>query len=115
MNICLIIAKVIKYLYTKAKTRLVLCLKKRFYYIHHFLKWYLEHDLIITKFYKAIEYNKNVCFKELGESIADARRAGDADKSMEIIAKTMILIGNSSYGRCVMNKERHMGGRQLSS
>ena len=59
------------------------------------LKWYLEHSLIITKFYEAIEYYKNVCFKELGESIADARRAGDADKSMEIIAETMKLIGNS--------------------
>ena len=72
------------------------------------LKWYLEHGLIITKFYEAIEYNKNVCFKELGKSIADARRARDADKSMEIIAKTMKLIGNSLYGRCVMNKEKHV-------
>ena len=25
-----------------------------------FLKWYFEHGLIITKFYEAIEYNKNV-------------------------------------------------------
>jgi hypothetical protein len=73
------------------------------------LKWYLEHGLIVTKFYEAIEYNKNVCFKELGETIADARRAGDADKSMEIIAETMKLIGNSLYGRCVMNKEKHVG------
>ena len=72
------------------------------------LKWYLEQGFIITKFYEAIEYNKNVCFKELGESIADARRAGDADKSMEIIAETMKLIGNSLYGRCVMNKEKHV-------
>ncbi len=50
-----------------------------------------------------------MCFKELGETIADARRAGDADKSMEIIAETMKLIGNSLYGRCVMNKEKHIG------
>ena len=73
------------------------------------LKWYLQHGLIITKFYEAVEYEKNVCFKELGETIADARRAGDADKSMEIIAETMKLIGNSLYGRCVMNKEKHIG------
>ena len=72
------------------------------------LKWYLEHGLIVTKFYEAIEYNKNVCFKELGEDISDARRAGDVDKSMEIIAETMKLIGNSLYGRCVMNKEKHI-------
>jgi hypothetical protein len=49
-------------------------------------------------FYDAVEYVKNVCFKELGETIADARRAGDAHKSMEIIAETMKLIGNSLYG-----------------
>ncbi len=49
-----------------------------------------------------------VCFKELGETIADARRAGDVDKSMEIIAETMKLIGNSLYGRCIMNKETHI-------
>ena len=27
---------------------------------------------------------------------------------MEIIAETMKLIGNSLYGRCVMNKEKHV-------
>ncbi len=28
---------------------------------------------------------------------------------MEIIAETMKLIGNLLYGRCVMNKEKHVG------
>jgi hypothetical protein len=28
---------------------------------------------------------------------------------MEIIAETMKLIGNSLYGCCVMNKEKHVG------
>ena len=31
------------------------------------IKWLLEHGLIITKFYNAIEYGRNACFKELGE------------------------------------------------
>jgi hypothetical protein len=44
------------------------------------LKWYLEHGLIIPNFYEAVEYEMNVCFKESGETIADARRAGDADQ-----------------------------------
>jgi hypothetical protein len=46
---------------------------------------------------------------EQGETIADARRARDADKSMEMIEETMKLIGNSLYGRCIMNKEHHIG------
>mmetsp|Transcript_73982 Transcript_73982/g.197152 ORF Transcript_73982/g.197152 Transcript_73982/m.197152 type:complete len:217 (-) Transcript_73982:2436-3086(-) len=37
------------------------------------LKWYIQHGLQITKFYEAIQYDKEVCFKELGEQIADAR------------------------------------------
>jgi hypothetical protein len=28
---------------------------------------------------------------------------------MELIAETMNLIGNSLYGRCIMNKEKHVG------
>ncbi len=46
---------------------------------------------VITKFYNAIQYEKNVCFKTLGEEVTAARRAGDADKSMEIIAETIYL------------------------
>ena len=30
------------------------------------LKWYLEHGLEITKFYKAITYTPNHCFKGIG-------------------------------------------------
>ncbi len=71
------------------------------------LKWYLEHGLIISEFYEAIEYDKNVCFKKLGESIADARRAGDVDISLKIIAETMKLIVNSLYG--VMKRKKHVG------
>jgi hypothetical protein len=55
----------------------------------------IQHGLIITKFYEAVEYEKNVCLKELGGTIADARRAGDEDNSMKIIAKTIKLIGNN--------------------
>jgi hypothetical protein len=86
---------------------LVLCSEKRIYYTHQI--WYLKYGLIITKFFEAVDFENNVFLKELGESIAVVRRAGDADKSMEIIAETMKLIGNSLYGRCVMNKEKHVG------
>ena len=58
------------------------------------IKFYLQHGLVITKFYNAIEYGRNACFKQLGEEVTEARRAGDADKNMEIIAETMKLCGN---------------------
>ncbi len=53
--------------------------------------------LTSTQFYDAISYVSGVCCKELGKAIADTRRAGYVDKSMEIIAETIDLIGNSFY------------------
>jgi hypothetical protein len=45
--------------------------------------------------------------KQDKNNIANARRAGDVDEDMAIIAETMKLIGNALYGRTVMDKEKH--------
>jgi hypothetical protein len=71
------------------------------------LKWYLEHGLEITKFYQAITYTPKKCFTRIVEEVSDARRAGDVNEDMAIIAETMKLIGNALYGRTVMDKEKH--------
>ena len=71
------------------------------------LKWYLEHGLEVTRVYQVIEYTPKPCFKPFGDAVSDARRAGDADPSKAIIADTMKLVGNSSYGKTITNKERH--------
>ena len=54
-----------------------------------------------------IEYTPKPCFKPFGDAVSNARRAGDADPSKAIIADTMKLVGNSSYGKTITNKERH--------
>ncbi|XP_071847518.1 uncharacterized protein [Apostichopus japonicus] len=71
------------------------------------IKWYLQHGLIITRIYQVIEYTPQACFRTFGESVSNARRAGDRDPSKAIIADTMKLIGNSSYGKTITNRERH--------
>ena len=71
------------------------------------LKWYLEHGLEVTRVYQVIEYTPKPCFKTFGDAVSNARRAGDADPSKAIIADTMKLVGNSSYGETITNKERH--------
>jgi len=71
------------------------------------LKWYYEHGLEVTKFYQAITYTPKQCFNGIAQDIANARRAGDVDEDMSIIAETMKLIGNALYGRTVMDKEKH--------
>jgi hypothetical protein len=85
------------------------------------LGWYLEHGLEVSfKYCKLvkfqhkvfqqiiiIEYSPKSCFKSFGDVVSDAGHAGDADPSKAIIADTMKLKGNSSYGKTITNKERH--------
>ena len=71
------------------------------------LKWYVEHGLRVTKIHQVVEYTPSTSFKEFGEKVSDARRAGDADPNKKIIAESEKLKGNSSYGRTVTNKEKH--------
>ena len=39
--------------------------------------------------------------------VAQARLDGDCDNDKALIAETMKLIGNSSYGKLITNKEKH--------
>ncbi|KAJ8044458.1 Krueppel-related zinc finger protein 1 [Holothuria leucospilota] len=71
------------------------------------VKWYLDKGLKITRIYQVIEFTPKQCFKTFGDAVSDARREGDRDSSKAIIADTMKLIGNSSYGKTITNKEGH--------
>ena len=65
------------------------------------LKWYLNHELVITQIYTVVEYIPNAAFNSFLTRVAQARL--DEDRAM--IAETMKLIGNSSYEKLITNKE----------
>ena len=44
-----------------------------------------------------IQYEPKACFQAFGDSVSEARRAGDADPDRAIIEDTMK--GNSGYGK----------------
>ncbi len=69
------------------------------------LQWYLQQGLKITKFHCAIQYTPEKSFQQFADEVSDARRADDIDTSKELIAETMILFGNSAYGKTVTKKE----------
>ena len=72
------------------------------------LKWYLEHGLEVMRVYQVTEYTPKPCFKTFGDAVSNpARRTGDADHSKAIIADTMKVVDNSSYGKTITNKDRH--------
>ena len=71
------------------------------------LKWYLNHGLVITQIYTIVEYIPNAAFNSFMTQVAQARLDGDRDKDKALIAETMKLIGSSSYGKLITNKEKH--------
>ena len=71
------------------------------------LRWYIANGLVVDHVYQVIEYEAKPCFQHFGETVSAARRAGDADPDKAIIADTMILLGNSGYGKTVTNVDRH--------
>ena len=71
------------------------------------LKWYLEHGLVIPQIYTVIKYIPNAAFNSFMTQVAQARLDGDRDKDKALFAETIKLIGNSSYGKLITNKEKH--------
>ena len=71
------------------------------------LKWYLNHDLVNKHIYTVVEYIPNAALNSFMMQVAKARLGGDCDNDKALIAETMKLIGNSSYGKLITNKEKH--------
>ena len=71
------------------------------------LKWYLEYGLVITRIYTTVEYIPNAAFSSFMTRIAQCGLEVNRDKDKALIAEMSKLIGNSSYGRMITNKEKH--------
>jgi hypothetical protein len=93
---------------TKPKKLLVGGLKaKKMLFATPLLKWYLTHGLEVTKIYQVVEYDRMKCFEKFVKRVTDARRAGDRDPDLSILADLSKLIGNSGFGSTIMNKLNH--------
>ena len=71
------------------------------------LKWYLQQGLVVDKVYKVIEFERAPILKSFGDSVTEARRGGDTDSSQKLLANTAKLIGNSLYGKTIVDKTKH--------
>ena len=69
-------------------------------------KWYLDHELVITKIYEFVEYNPEKPFEKFAQDVCDGRRGGEAS-SKKILADTWKLIGNSGYSSSLLRKDRY--------
>ena len=71
------------------------------------LIYLLELGLRIETLYSVIEYEPSKCFESFVDEVVEARRNGDTNENSSVVAETMKLIGNSSYGYQIMNRSRH--------
>jgi len=71
------------------------------------LKWLVEHGCLITKVHGVIEAIPRKIFAGFMDWVSNERRKGDIDQKYAIIAEYCKTIGNSSFGRTVMDKTKH--------
>ena len=69
--------------------------------------FYLNLGLECTKILRFVEYIPQKCFKGLVKSVVEGWRLGDQNKNSTVIAETMTLLSNSSYGYQIMDRSKH--------
>ena len=70
------------------------------------LKWYLEQGLAVTAVHLVMQYEPMACFDDLVNTVTQARRAADKDRSQAILGDTHKLIGNAVFGKTGECKSR---------
>ena len=70
------------------------------------LLFYLDLGLVCIKIYRFVEYTPVKCFNNFVQSPVDARREGDENPNSSVVAETMKLLANSSYGNQIMDRSR---------
>ena len=82
--------------------------------INPLFNFYMELGLQCTKIYRFVQYSPRKCFNNFVQSVVDAKREGDENPLSGVVAETMKLLGNSSYGYHIMDRSRHTITKYLS-
>ena len=78
------------------------------------LLFYLKLGLVCKKIYRFVEYTPVKCFNKFTQSAVNDRREGDENPNSTVVAETMKLLANSSYGYQTMDRSRHAVTKQLN-
>ena len=71
------------------------------------LLFYLDLGLVCKKNYRVVDYIPVKCFNKFVQFAVNARREGDENSNSCVVAETMKLLANSSYGYQIMDRSRH--------
>ena len=78
------------------------------------LLFYLNIGLVCKKIHRFVQYTPRKCFNIFVQSAVDARRQGDENPNSSIVAETMKLLANSSYGCQMMDRSCHTVTKSLT-
>ena len=78
------------------------------------LLYYLHLGLERTRIYQSVQYTPKKCFSSFVQSAVNARRQGDENPNSSVVAETMKLLSNSSYGYQIMDRSRHTVTKYLN-
>ena len=78
------------------------------------LLFYQQLGLVCTKIHRFVEYTPKKCFNSFVQSAVDAGRQGDENPNSSVVAETMKLLANSSYGYQIMDRSRHTVTKYLA-
>ena len=71
------------------------------------LNFYLDLGLECDRIYRFVQYTLMKCFNSFVQSAVDAWRKDDENPHSSVVAETMKLLANSSYGYQIMDRSRH--------
>ena len=78
------------------------------------LLFYLHLDLECTKIHQFVQSTPEKCFNSFVQSAVNARRQVDENPNSSVVAETMKLLANSSYGYQIMDRSRHTVTKYLN-
>ena len=74
----------------------------------------LKLGLVCKKIHRFVQNTPRKCFNNSVPSAVDARRQGDESPKSTVVAETMNLLANSSYGYQIMDRSRHSVTKYLN-
>ena len=78
------------------------------------LLFYLQLGLVCTQTHHFVEYTPKKCFIRFLQAAVDARKKGDKNRTPSVVAETMKLLANSSYGDQILDRSRHIVTKYLA-
>ena len=78
------------------------------------LLFYLKLGLVCRKIHRFVQNTRRKYFNNFVQSAVDARRQRDKNPNSTVVAETMKLLANSSYGYHIKDRSRHTVTKYLS-